>query len=83
MDLGEPRMVGRVNIAWENAYSKVFSILTSLDCCEWKNVFRETAGQGGISQIKFAPVKTRHVRINCEQRGTQWGNAIREFQVFE
>jgi hypothetical protein len=27
--------------------------------------------------------EARHVRISCTERGTQWGHAIRELEVFE
>ena len=41
------------------------------------------AGKGGMSEIRFAPVEARHVRLHCTKRGTAWGQAVCELQVFE
>ena len=46
-------------------------------------LYQSDQGQGGTSEIKFAPVEARHVRIFCTTSGTQWGNAIRELEVLE
>ena len=75
--------LGGVRITWENAYSKSFVVQVSPDGQNWTDVFREENGKGGVSEIKFAPVETRHLRLFCTKRGTQWGHAIRELQVFE
>ncbi len=83
MDLGEVHKVGRVRITWENAYSKVFTVQLSRDGRNWTDAFTDENGKGGISEIKFAPTEARHVRISCLKRGTQWGHAIRELEVFE
>jgi beta-galactosidase len=83
VDFGEAHKISRVRITWENAFSKVFSVQVSKDGQDWTDVFKEANGQGGVSEIKLAPVEARHVRISCTQRATQWGHAIRELQVFE
>jgi beta-galactosidase len=83
VDLGETRKISRVRITWENAYAKVYAVQVSGDGQDWRNVFTEENGKGGMSEIKFAPVKARHVRVSCSKRGTQWGHAIRELEVFE
>ena len=31
---------------------------------------------------EIAPTEARHVRVGYTKRGTQWGNAIRELEVF-
>jgi beta-galactosidase len=83
VDLGEPRKISRVHITWETAYSKVFRVQVSRDGQNWADVFAEENGKGGESDIKFAPVEARHVRVSGTKRGTQWGHAIRELEVFE
>ena len=83
VDLGEVRKISRVRITWENAYSKVFAVQWSRDGQNWTDAHREDNGRGGLSEILFTPVEARHVRILGIKRGTQWGHAIREFQVFE
>ena len=83
VDLGQAYKISSVRITWENAYSKSFVVQVSRDGQNWTDVFREDSGKGGVSEIKFAPVETRHLRLFCTKRGTQWGHAIRELQVFE
>jgi hypothetical protein len=83
VDLGELLRISHVRITWENAYAKVFAVQVSRDGQEWQNVFTEENGKGGVSEIKFTPVEARHVRISCTKRGTQWGHAIHELEVFK
>jgi len=83
VDLGAACKISRVSITWEAAFSKSFSVQVSVDGQTWTDVFKEENGKGGTSEIKFASMEARHVRISCTKRGTQWGHAIRELQVFE
>jgi hypothetical protein len=82
IDLGATHSISRVRIQWETAFAKAFSLQVSEDQQGWAEVYRTEQGKGGVSEIKFAPVFVRWVRLNCSQRGTQWGNAVRELEVF-
>jgi beta-galactosidase len=82
VDLGAAKHITRVDILWEAAYAKAFSVETSSDGKAWSTVYKTDDGRGGQCEIKFAPTTARYVRIVCRQRGTQWGNAIRELEVF-
>jgi hyaluronoglucosaminidase len=83
VDLGESHKISQVRITWENAYSKEFAVQVSRDGQNWTDVFTEANGKGGVSDLRFPSVEARHVRISCTKRGTQWGHAIRELEVFE
>jgi len=83
VDLGAVHQVSRVRILWEAAFSKVFSVQVSTDGQAWSEVCHAAEGKGGTSEIKFVPVPARHVRVQGIERGTQWGHAIRELEVFE
>jgi hypothetical protein len=83
VDLGATKTIRRVCIQWEPAYAKAFSIQISQDGRNWTDVYKTTDGKGGISEIKFAPIEARHVRLFCTKRGTQWGNAVYEMEVFD
>jgi beta-galactosidase len=83
VDLGAVKRIGRVTIVWENAYAKVFTVEISTDGASWKEVYQTANGKGGTAKITFDPAPARHVRVVCTKRGTQWGNAIRELEVFE
>jgi hypothetical protein len=83
VDLGAVKKIGRVRIQWEAAFAKSFSLQVSSDGKNWTDVYATDSGKGGTSEIKFAPVEARHVRLVCTKRGTQWGNAVCEMEVFE
>ena len=83
VDLGELRKVGRVVITWENAYSRAFVLQASQDGKTWIDILTEDHAKGGTSDLRFRPVEARHIRVQGTKRGTEWGHAIREFQVFE
>ncbi len=77
------KKISRVRIEWERAFAKSFSLQVSRDGQNWTDVYETKDGKGGISEIKFVPVDARHVRLTCTKRGTQWGNAVCEIEVFE
>jgi beta-galactosidase len=83
VDFGEQKKINRVVIQWEAAFAKSFSIQVSTDGQSWAEVFQTEEGKGGVSEIALAPVAARHIRLNCAKRGTPWGNAVYEMQVFE
>ena len=83
VDLGETHRISRVSIVWETAYSRSFAVQVSRDGKNWIDVVREGHGKGGTSDIHFRPTEARHVRVYGTKRGTEWGHAIRELQVFE
>ena len=83
VDLGGSHRISHVRITWENAYSAEFTVQVSSEGQNWTDVFTEQNGKGGVSEITFTPAEARHVRIYCTKRGTQWGHAIRELEVFE
>jgi beta-galactosidase len=83
VDLGERKKIGRVVIQWEAAFAKSFSVQVSPDGQAWTDVFKTDDGKGGVQEITFAPVEARHIRLVCAKRGTQWGHAVHELQVFE
>jgi hypothetical protein len=83
VDLGAGKTISRVRIQWEAAFAKSFSVQVGRDGKNWTDVYKTDEGTGGVSEIKFAPVEARHVRLVCTKRGTQWGNAVCEMEVFE
>ncbi len=80
--MGTVTRFGRVNIVWVNAYAKAFTFEISPDGASWKEVYKTADGKGGTTYVTFDPTEARHVRVLCTKRGTQWGNAIRELEVY-
>jgi hypothetical protein len=83
VDLGESVRIRRVTIDWETAYAKAFAVQVSADGRAWTDVFKTDSGAGGTSEIDFAPVAARYVRVYGTARGTEWGYAIRELSVYK
>jgi len=82
VDLGAPVKISRVELAWEGAFGKAYSIQVSLDGKTWNDVFTTEKGQGGIDTIRFAPIEARWVRMNGTKRGSPFGYSLWEFKVF-
>ena len=82
VDLGAAKRVSRVVIFWENAYAKAFTVEFSIDATSWKEVYKTVDGKGGITNITFDATEARYVRVVCTERGTAWGHAIRELEVY-
>jgi beta-galactosidase len=82
VDLSAIKKISRADILWETAYAKSFAVQVSADGNTWTDVYKTEHGKGGTSEIKFNPVEAQHVRVLCTKRGTQWGNAIRELEIF-
>jgi len=82
VDLGSVKEISRVDISWEAAYAKSFSVRVSVDGGQWSEVSRTDDGNGGTAELRITPVKARYVRVVCIKRSTKWGNAIRELDVY-
>ena len=82
VDLGAAKRVSRVVIVWENAYAKAFTVEISPDGTSWKEIHKTADGKGGTTNITFDATEARYVRVVCTQRGTAWGHAIRELEVY-
>ncbi|MFI5914251.1 discoidin domain-containing protein [Dactylosporangium sp. NPDC051541] len=82
VDLGSAATVSRIDIAWENAYAKAFSIQFSSDGSAYTQAYSTTTGPGGKQSIA-ATGTARFVRINLTVRAlAAYGYSFWEFQVF-
>ena len=82
VDLGTASTLNQVILRWEAAYGKAYQIQVSPDAQTWTTVFTQTAGQGGVETLSFAPVSARYVRMYGTARGTQYGYSLYEFEVY-
>ena len=55
VDLEKVERISRVELAWEAAYAKAYSIEVSLDGKTWKEVYRTQDGQGGNRSDPLCP----------------------------
>ena len=79
----EPRVISGVKILWETAFAEKYEIQVSSDGQSWRTVYRVTEGDGQTDLLFFKPVECQYLRIQCQQRGTGWGNSIWETYFFD
>ncbi len=80
--LGAPQTVARVKLQWEDAYASAFEIQISDDGQNWTPVYTTDSAKGGTQNLKFAPVKTRYVRVWMTKRATPYGYSIYDMGVY-
>lgn len=85
LDLGQRRIFNTIQLRWEGAYGKAFTIDVSNDGSAWttvKSVNETLSGPFPYEQtLEFAEQTARFVRFNGIERGTQWGYNLFEFRV--
>lgn len=87
VDLGQRRIFNILQIRWEGAYARAFTISISNDAISWTQVAEETnytkGGNNVEYQIELGENKTaRYIRFNGTARATGYGYSFREFRVF-
>ncbi|MGE5610701.1 MAG: glycoside hydrolase family 2 protein [Bacillota bacterium] len=82
IDLGSIQTVSRVELNWEAACAKAYSIDVSADGQKWQQIYTTVNGKGGVETIRFTPVQARWVRMSGTQRATPYGYSLWEMKVF-
>jgi F5/8 type C domain len=82
-DLGQVAHVSRVLISWEVAYARDYRLeIAQAAAGPWQAIFREPASDGGMDDItSLTPSNGRYVRMYGNQRGTEHGYSIWEFEI--
>jgi len=81
VDLGETLKVSSVEICWEKAHAKTYSIQT-WDGKNWRTLADERGAQGWVV-TKLRPGTTaRWIRMYGHKRATEWGFSIWEMKVY-
>jgi F5/8 type C domain-containing protein/pectate lyase-like protein len=83
LDLGTTRQVSRINLVWEAAYAKAFTIRTSTDGQNWTQRYAATNEGGGNRRISFGSASARYVRIDMTGRGSAYGYSLWEVGVWD
>lgn len=82
IDLGSSRQIKAVRLNWENAFARRYTIQVSDDDRVWRTVYSQSNSSGGVENIWFTSVKGRYIRLEGQERATQWGYSLWEFEVF-
>jgi beta-galactosidase len=83
IDLGSVVPFDTVVLYWENAYATQYQIQYSTDNTNWSVAYNNMQGVGGVENLTFPTVQGRYVRMYGEQRATQYGYSLYEFQVYD
>ena len=83
IDLGSVQPFDTVVLYWENAYASQYEIQYSTDDANWSVAYSNNDGVGGVETLTFPTVKGRYVRMYGEQRATQYGYSLYEFQIYD
>jgi len=78
VQFGQEHVLGKVVVNWEAAYARKYRVLVLNRSNEWVEVLAKSNGQGGSEEIEFARHRAWGLRIECQERATQWGFSIRE-----
>lgn len=81
VDLGSTRIVSGIDISWDFAHAKEFTVEVSQDGKGWTQVQEQRFGKGGREAFTFDPVQTRFVRVHLIKRAKPEGYAIEELGV--
>ncbi len=84
IDFGTPVQFNEVRLNWEAAYAKEYLVQTSNtnNNSDWKTIFSQTNGNGGVEKLSSFQGDARYLRIFCNKRGTQYGYSLFEIEVF-
>lgn len=83
VDLGAAKNIGRVKLAWEAAYAKVYAVQVSNDNLNWSDAAVVTNGDGGTDELTFGSVSARYVRLDLRERSNPaYGYSLYEFEVY-
>jgi len=81
VDLGEMYEISGVEIIWEQAYAKSYTLQVSEDGQKWINAYHTDSGKGDREPITIKPITGQWVRMMGHKRATEWGFSIYEFRV--
>jgi hypothetical protein len=81
VDLGSTQTLSRVELSWEAAFGRAYTVQTSTNGTTWTTAATVTGGDGGTDSVTVSG-SARHVRVNGTERGTPYGYSLWEFKVF-
>jgi hypothetical protein len=82
IDLERACRLEQVEIEWQDAHARAYSLNKSLDGESWTEVYRTDDSKGGFETIPLAdPVETRYLRLDAQTRATPYGFSIFDLRV--
>jgi hypothetical protein len=81
IDLGSLSTISKVDLDWEAAYAREYTVQVSVDGASWTPFASTTNGDGGNDSWSGSSTG-RYVRVYCTRRGTSWGVSLFEIRVW-
>ena len=82
VDLGAVTAIKHIQLIWEAAYGKAYTIQMSPDgTSNWTTIYSTTNGAGGVEDFDVSGAG-RFVRLTGTQRGTAYGYSLYEFGIY-
>jgi hypothetical protein len=83
VDLGQTTAIHHIQLVWESAYGKAYTIQVSPDGnSNWTTIHSTTTGAGGVEDFDVNG-SGRFVRLTGTQRGTTYGYSLFEFGIYQ
>jgi hypothetical protein len=83
VDLGQRYPISRVRLSWDAAHASEYTIQTLTSGTTWTTIYRTTAGNGGVDDIRNLSGFGRYVRVFAHKPGTQMNKySLREIEVY-
>jgi hypothetical protein len=83
VDLGQRYPIARVRLAWDAGHASEYTIQTLTSGTNWTAIYKTSAGDGGVDDIRGLSGFGRYVRIFAHKRGTQLKKySLREIEVY-
>ncbi len=86
LDLGQARIFNTLEIVWEGAYGKTFTVSVSDDKVNWTPVWtvegQQLAGFPYTQTQKIDNTTARYIQFHGTERGTGYGYSFWEFRVY-
>ncbi len=83
VDLGARTAFDRLQLVWEDAFAKSYTVSTSDDGVNWTPVRAVTGGNGGIDDLTVSAT-ARYVRLDLTERGLpDFGYSVFEIGIYQ
>ncbi|CAL9415562.1 beta-N-acetylglucosaminidase domain-containing protein [Streptomyces sp. enrichment culture] len=82
VELAEPARVGQVVLQWQDAHAKRYRVQVSPDGRSWRTAATVSDGRGGREAVRMDAPDTRFLRIQGEERATEYGYSLFDVQAY-
>lgn len=83
VDLGQRYSISRARLTWDTAYASEYTIQVQVSTNNWATIYKTTAGDGGVDDIRGLSGVGRFIRVFATKRGTTARNyGLKEFEIY-